>query len=758
MLHRFAAVIVRRRRFVLVFAFLAVVASFAYGGNVASKLSTGGFTDPSASSSRAGAILDSQFHTGDPNLVLLVTARTGTVDSPAVAAEGKALTAQLAAEAGTDGVASYWSLGDVAPLRSANGHQALIFARVTGNDDQVNTRVHQLEPGLVGVHGAVDVAATGRAAVYRQLGDTVTHDLGKAEGIAIPITLVLLVFVFGSVIAASLPLAVGILAIGGTFAALTALQSVTNVSIFSLNLTTALGLGLAIDYSLFIVNRFRDELRAGFAPDQAVVRTVETAGRTVLFSAATVGISLAALLVFPLYFLRSFAYAGIAVVLIAATGAVIVLPALLASLGHRVNSLDARRGILHLFHREPHVAEIGEGFWHRLAMAVMRRPVMIATPVVIVLLLLGAPFLGINFSNPDARVLPPSASTRAASDAVQANFKSGETNAFAIVAAKGNHPTDISAYAAHVSTLSGVARVDALTGSYINGRRVAAPTPAVSQRFANPTGTWLSVVPVATLQPESSAGEHRIKQIRALPAPWPVLVDGASAQLIDGKAAIFSKLPLALGLIALVTFITLFLMFGSVLVPLKALLLNVLSLSATFGAMVWVFQEGHGAGLLHFTPTGSLSTTMPILMFCIAFGLSMDYEVFLLSRIKEEHDHGASTTDSVARGLERTGRIVTSAAILLAVVFLSFATSSVAFIKLFGVGLTLAVLMDATLIRGILVPAFMRLMGDANWWAPKPLRAIYNRIGISESGNDFLDLELPKPAPDPVPTSRLPQS
>jgi putative drug exporter of the RND superfamily len=751
MLHRFAQAVVRRRRVLLVFAFVAVLASFAYGGNVASKLSTGGFTDPSASSSRAAAILDSQFHTGDPNLVLLVTARTGNVDSAAVAAEGKALTAQLAADVGTDGVASYWSLGDVAPLRSANGHQALIFARLTGSDDQVNVRVHQLEPGLVGVHGPVEVAATGQAAVFRQLGDTVTRDLGKADGIAIPITLVLLVFVFGSVIAASLPLAVGILAIGGTFAALTAIESMTNVSIFSLNLTTALGLGLAIDYSLFIVSRFRDELRAGLTPHEAVVRTVETAGRTVLFSAATVGISLAALLVFPLYFLRSFAYAGIAVVVIAASGAVIVLPALLAVLGHRVNSLDARRAILHRFHREPHTPEIGEGFWHRLATTVMRRPVPIATAVIVVLLILGSPFLGIKFSNPDARVLPPSASTRSASDAIQANFTSGETNAFAIVAPNGNRPTDVSAYAARVSTLSGVARVDALTGSYIDGRRVAAPTPAVSQRFANRTGTWLSVVPAATLQPESAAGEHLVKQIRALPAPWPVLVDGASAQLIDGKAAIFAKLPLALGIIALVTFVTLFLMFGSVLVPLKALLLNVLSLSATFGAMVWIFQEGHGAGLLHFTATGSLSTTMPILMFCIAFGLSMDYEVFLLSRIKEEHDHGASTTLSVARGLERTGRIVTSAAVLLAVVFLSFATSSVSFIKLFGIGLTLAVLMDATLIRGILVPAFMRLMGDANWWAPKPMRAIYERIGISESGDEpILDLDAPKPAREPV--------
>ncbi len=661
-LHRFASLVVRHHRAVLVGALLAVVASFAYGGNVATKLSDGGFTDPSSASSRADAILDSQFHTGDPNLVLLVTARSGTVDSPAVAAEGKALTAKLTGAAGVEGAASYWSLGDVAPLRSGDSRQALIFARLTGNDDQVNVRVKQLEPGLVGTRGPVEVAATGQAAVFRQLDDTVTRDLSKAESIAIPITLILLVFVFGSLIAASLPLAVGILSIGGTFAALTAIDSVTKVSVFSLNLVTALGLGLAIDYSLFIVNRYRDELRAGLTPDQAVVRTVETAGRTVLFSATTVGISLAALLVFPLYFLRSFAYAGIAVVVIAATGAVVVLPALLAALGLRVNSLDARKAILGLFGREPHVPEVGEGFWHRLATAVMRRPVPFATAGIVLLLVLGPPFLRVQFGDPDARVLPTSASTRAAATTIGANFKSGETNAFAIVAAERQPARrHLRLRRPHLGVAQ---RGPSRRPHRLLHRRAARRRshPRLSTRFANPTGTWLSVVPVTTLQPQSPAGEHLVKQIRATPAPWPVLVEGASATLIDANAAILAKVPLALGIIALVTFVTLFLMFGSVLIPLKALVLNVLSLTATFGAMVWIFQEGHGSGLLHFTATGTINTTMPILMFCIAFGLSMDYEVFLLSRIKEEHDHGASTTDSVARGLERTGRIVTTAA------------------------------------------------------------------------------------------------
>jgi RND superfamily putative drug exporter len=726
-LGRFAAAVVRHRRAVLASAVIALIAAFAYGGKVATRLNSGGFTDPSSASARADALLHEQFHTGRPNLVLLVTARSGTVNTPAVAKAGLQLTDQLDHATGVDNAASYWSLGSVSPLRSANRREALILARITGTDDQINARVHTLASTFEGTHGAVNVAVTGDAAVFRQISDTIGPDLARAEAIAVPITLALLIFVFGSILAASLPLAVGGMAVAGTFAVLTALTHVTKVSIFSLNLTTALSLGLAIDYSLFIVSRFREELRKGLLPDAAVVRTVETAGRTVLFSAATVAISLAALLIFPLYFLRSFAYAGIAVVTVASLGALIVLPALLATLGTRVDKWDVRRA----FGRTPHQPDVGEGFWHRLATAVMRRPLTIALTISALLVLLGAPFLGVHWGQPDDRALPASASTRVASDVLRTQFTSGESNALSVVAAHAHGDAAITAYAESLSTVPGVARVDALTGSFTNGALVA-PASQSSARFANRTGTWLSVVPVATLQPQSPAGEHLVHLIRAVPSPWPVLVTGTAAQLVDSKAAIFAKVPWALGIIALVTFVTLFLMFGSVLVPAKAVVLNLLSLTATFGAMVWVFQSGHGAGLLNFTPTGTLDTSMPILMFCIAFGLSMDYEVFLLSRIKEEHDHSADTVTSVARGLERTGRIVTTAAALLAIGFVALATSHVTFIKLFGIGLTLAVLMDATLIRGTLVPAVMRLAGDANWWAPAPLRHLYERIGVSE--------------------------
>ena len=353
-----------------------------------------------------------------------------------------------------------------------------------------------------------------------------------------------------------------------------------------------------------------------------------------------------------------------------------MLPALLAALGRRVDSLDVRKAILHRFGREVHRAEVGEGFWHRLATAVMRRPLPIAAAIIALLLVLGTPFLGVHFGQPDDRVLPASATTRAAADVLRTDFRSGETNALSVVAAHGGGGTRRSRRTRRRSRrVPDVARVDALTGSYADGALVAPATAATAGRFANPTGTWLSVVPVRRSSRSRPPASTSCTTSGPWPSPWPVLVTGSSAQLVDSKAAIFAKVPWALGIIALVTFVTLFLMFGSLLVPIKAVVLNLLSLTATFGAMVWVFQEGHGAGLLHFTATGTLDTTTPILMFCIAFGLSMDYEVFLLSRIKEEHDRGADTVTSVAVGLERTGRIVTAAAALLAIVFISFATS-----------------------------------------------------------------------------------
>jgi RND superfamily putative drug exporter len=719
-----ARFVVRRRTAVLFASLAFFLLAGALGGSVARSLTSGGFDDTGSESFRAQRLLERGFGTREPQLVLLLTTRSGTVDDPAVAARGTALTERVGSEAGVEQAQSYWTLGNAPPLAGDKGRQAMVLLALRGDDDQVRDTAKRISAAYTGRSGPFTIGVGGRAEVFRQVGAQIESDLTKAESIALPITLILLILVFGSVVAAGLPLGVGAISVVGTFLVLRLLASVTDVSIFALNLTTAMGLGLAIDYSLFIVSRYREETARGLEPHDAVVRTVETAGRTVAFSALTVAVSLAALLVFPLAFLRSFAYAGIAVALIAAAGAVFTLPALLAVLGRNVD-----RWVL--WHREP--KPVGEGMWHRVATTVMRRPLPIALGVTAVLLLLGAPFLRVVFALPDERVLPPEASARRVQTEIKRNFSSNETTTLSVVAPDvrdaAARDADTGAYAAALSGINGVARVDARTGSYVAGRLVF-PPGAAARRFVANDATWLSVVP--SVRAQSPAGEQLVHAVRDLHSPYPVVVGGQSAQLVDSKASLFGRMPLALGLIAVSTFVLLFLMFGSVLVPVKALAINVLSLTATFGAMVWVFQDGNLAGFLNFTPTGTLDTTTPILMFCIAFGLSMDYEVFLLSRIKEEHDRTGDNTASVALGLERTGRIVTAAALLISVVFLAFATSSITFIKLFGLGLALAVLMDAFVIRATLVPAFMRLAGEANWWAPGPMKRFYERFGISE--------------------------
>ncbi len=727
----FARFIVRRHRLVLLASLLVVFAAGAIGGSVAGKLSNGGFDDPTAQSTRAHDLIERTFGAGSPNLVLLVRAPGGSVDDPGAAAAGAALTAELEREPGISGVASYWSL-QAPPLKSRAGDQALVLARITGSEDDIRERIEDLSPRYTRPAGdapsAIEVAVTGEAEVFRQVGETIEKDLTRAETIALPITLLLLVLVFGGLVAAGLPLLIGAVTVIGTFLVLTVINGFTDVSIFALNLTTAMGLGLAIDYALFIVSRYREELDAGWPVPDAIVRSVRTAGRTVVFSAATVAISLASLLVFRQAFLRSFAYAGIAVAAIAAIASVVVLPAVLALLGTRINSLR-------IGPRRRCTATVSEnGFWHRSAMAVMKRPGRIAAAGIAALMLLGVPFLHINLGLSDHRVLPGGASARAALDQIAEEFDSRENGAAEIYVASFDQADQtklatLGEYAARLSLVDGVARVDALTGSYLGGKQIAPPND-VSQRFAGTEATWLSVVP--SVEPVSARGEQFIKAVRSIDSPFDVLVGGPSAQLVDSKESLLSRLPWAAAIIAIVTFVLLFLMFGGILVPIKAVLLNLLSLTATFGAMVWIFQDGHLSGFLDFTPTGTIDATTPVLMFCIAFGLSMDYEVFLLSRIKEEHDRHGDNTRAVAVGLEKTGRIVTAAALLIAIVFIAFATSGVSFIKLFGLGLALAVLMDAFVIRSTLVPAFMRLAGEANWWAPAPLRKLHQRIGLSE--------------------------
>ena len=724
-MQRVAQFVVKRRVLVLVLAVVGMIVAGAIGGGVASRLSNGGFDDPEAESVLAAQVLADEFGVAPADIVMIATA-PGSVDDDAAAAAGVALGAALEAEEHVTSVSSYWTLGSPAPLRSIDGTRALIFATVEGTQSELLEYSGELADNYRGEFQGLEVAVGGEGPLFAEVNETVEADLLTAESIAFPITLVLLILVFGSVVSALLPLGVGVFAIVGTFLVLDLLARITEVSIFSLNLTTALGLGLAIDYALFVVSRFREELAAGHDTGEAVQRTVLSAGRTVLFSAGTVMVSLAAMLVFPLAFLRSFGYAGIAVVALAALGAVVVLPALLAVLGPRVEKLRVRRLR----------TNTTTGAWHRVAMTVMKRPIPIATAAIALLVFLGLPFLGVQFGQADDRVLPPDSEARVVGDLLRSEFSGFDSSPIDVVALELSDPVLIDGFAAQLSTLDGVARVDALTGTYVGGTAVVPPGPA-SLRFASPAGTYLQVIPA--VDPGSAEAEAIVGEIRQMDAPVSVALTGPTASLVDSKEAIFSDLPLALAIIGVVTFVVLFLMFGSVLVPAKAVVLNLLSLSATFGSMVWIFQDGHLSNLLGFTATGHLDLTMPILMFAIAFGLSMDYEVFLLSRIKEEYDRTGDNVGSVAAGLERTGRVVTSAAVLIAVVMIAFAVSGVTFMKMFGIGMTLAVLVDAFVVRATLVPAFMRLAGRANWWAPRFLRRIHDRFGFSEGGSPSLN-------------------
>jgi len=682
MFARIGHLTVRRRRLVLALTILFVLGAGAAGSALFGRLGDGGLTDPGAESSRAAAFLAA---TGmpAPELALLVEAGAG-VDDPGAAAAGRDLTAAVAAEPGVRSAVSYWSAGGEPALRATDGRSALL---VVDADEAVAARVAE---AYAGRSGPLTVRVGGAYAIDTAIGEQLERDLIRAEAIAVPATLLLLLLVFRGLVAAALPLAVAAVAIAGAMLALAGVAQLTDVSVYSINLMTGLGFGLAIDYSLFILTRFREELAAGRETGDAVVRTVATAGRSVAFSALTVAVSLSALLVFPLSFLRSFAYAGAAVVLAAAAASLLTLPALLAVLGPRVGAA-----------RRPRTSNL----WERLARAVMRRPVPVAAGAVIVLLALGSPFLRVDPGLPSYQALPPSSEARQVAELLDGGFAGDRTGEFAVVLPGGHDSAAVERFAGRVRAVGGVAEVSVRE---------------------SPAGSWLSVVP--SVVPRSPDGERMVRDIRAIDTPFGYAVGGDAAELVDAKAAIAGRLPLALAIIALTTAVLLFAAFGSLLVPVKAILLNLLSLTATFGAMVWIFQEGHLSGPLGFTATGQLDVTMPILMFCVAFGLSMDYEVFLLSRIKEEYDRTGDNAGAIATGLGRTGGLITAAALLLAISFAAFGVSGMSFLKLMGIGLALAVLMDATVIRGLLVPAFMRLAGDANWWAPAPLRRLRRSV------------------------------
>jgi RND superfamily putative drug exporter len=707
---RFAAA---HARTVLVITALVVVAAGALGFTAFSKLqSDGGFQDPGAESSKAQELVDREFG-GENDVVVLMSPVSGTVDDPANQRAAAELSDRLATDPGLTDVVSY-ATTQAPPLRSADGRHALAVAKVTDTGD-----VEQLRETYGTDTGPLRVRIGGPEAVGLDIGDQVGSDLALAEAIAVPIILVLLVIVFGSVIAALLPLAIGAIAVFGTFALLAILGSITDVSVFAINLTTALGLGLAIDYALLMVSRFREELAAGHDTPEAVVRTVETAGRTIVFSALTVAVALGALVVFPLYFLRSFAYAGIGVVVIAMLSAIVVLPALLAVLGERVNSLR-----LPWVKRTPSSAS---AVWAKIASFALRRPVLAGAPVVLVLVTAAIPLFGVQFGTPDDRVLTTSAETRGVGDVLRAEFPGDEAKALHLVTAHPAGTTRVGDYALELSRLPGVDSVTASVGTFVDGRGTGPGNPALAsedrvQRLTVQTSH----------DPRSPEAQDLVASVRATPAhDMDVLVGGASARLVDSKDAIGGGLPWAAGLIAVSTFLLLFLFSGSVLQPLRALLFNVLGLSATIGVMVLIFQDGWLSSWLGFTPL-PLDMSMLVLLFCIVFGLSMDYEVFVLSRIKETHEQGADLREAVTGGLSRTGRLVSMAAVLLAVSLLAFGTSGVSFIQMFGIGSGLAILIDATLIRGVLVPVGMRVLGRAAWWSPPFLRQVHERVGLRE--------------------------
>jgi RND superfamily putative drug exporter len=720
MLHRYGEFVARRARVLLAIAAVALIAAGVFGGGAFGKLKNGGFADPAAQSTRAQQEIDQRFG-GETNLVLLVSARSGTVDSPSVASAGRDLASRLSGEPTVTGVFSYWTTG-VPSLKSTDGTEAIVLGHVTGDESQFTARAKDLVDRYARDGTDITVRAGGQAGTYGDVNTQVTTSLAIAEAIAVPLTLVLLILAFGSVVSALLPLAIGGVAIMGTFAELALLGSVTDVSIFAINLTTALGLGLGIDYALFMVSRFREQLAAGDEVSEAVARTVATAGRTIVFSAATVAAALAALLVFPQYFLRSFAYAGIGVVAIAALGAMVVAPALLAVLGRRVNA-----GRLPWMRREPGSAS---AWWGRLAGLVMRRPVLTALPVIAVLLFAASPLLNITFGTPDSGVLPKSATSRLVSDTLVSDFPGNASSPIDVVTTGAVAPGPLRDYAATLSQLPHVVRVESSAGTFVHGQ--AGPANPRDAALGRPDGQRLTVV--SDLVTKSSAAQDLVRSVRDVTAPAGVgvLVGGVDAQLIDTTHSIGHQLPLAIGLIVVTTVLVLFLFTGGVLQPVRALLLNALSLSATLGVLTWIFQDGHLASLLGFTAR-PMDTSMTVLLFCIAFGLSMDYEVFLISRIKELHDKGATPEVAVTHGLARTGRIVSTAAGLLAVTFFAFGTSSVSFLQLFGIGSGLAILIDATLVRGVLVPVAMRVLGGAAWWSPRGLRWASRRLVLADA-------------------------
>ncbi|MEU8529345.1 MMPL family transporter [Streptomyces sp. NPDC048629] len=698
-LARLGALAVRRSRAVLLTALLLFLGLGAYGAGAQADLDLARWDAPGTESVEAARMLREDFGTGNPNLALLVTARRGDVDAPAADRAARALVAEVAALPHVTDTHAYWD--DRSPaLRSEDGRRGLILARLEGTATATRAQLAALSPLLTRTTPELTVRVGGQEEISRQVGEQARTDFLTAEALVLPAVVLLLILVYRRTAAALITVGTGLLAVVGTLAGLRLLAQFTQVSTFAANIALVLGIGLGIDYSLFVITRYREERIAGHAQPEAVVRATAAAGRTVIFSGVTVAVSLSALLVFPFFFLSSFAYAGILVVLTAVGGAVLVLPAALARWGHRM---------------ERATPPAASGLWHRIVLRALRRPALSGAAVLGVLLLAASPVLGLRFGLPDERTLPDGASSRTVSETVHREFAAEPTDTVQVVVPAPVDRRAVAAYAAELARVPGVFRVE-------------------PPEYGKSGAALLAVVPTQeAMYGDVPAFVERIRTTDGPPGSPDVLVGGYPAETTDFRTTLLDRLPLVVILILASTFVILFLLTGSVLLPAKATVLNLLSLSVMFGCLVYVFQDGHFATVLGFTPTGSIEPSIPVLMFCVVYGLSMDYEVFLLARIKEEYERTGDTERAVVTGIRRSAPLITAAAGILALSFAAYATGGVVFLKELGVGTALAVLVDATLIRVVLLPVTMRLAGRANWWAPGPLRRAHRRFGLSET-------------------------
>jgi uncharacterized membrane protein YdfJ with MMPL/SSD domain len=707
MLARLAAFQYANGRRVVFAAIVAAAIAGAFGFGVAKHMSPYGADDPATQSVQATHRFE---HAAgrqiDAGVVALV--RPGEVRSSAAKARVGRVAAQLRAQPDVARVVSYYDAHDPAMV-SRDGRSTYVLGYFKPVSDKAQEDVaKQIEKRFSGQR---DVKLGGEAIANAQVNSQVGNDLAHAELLAFPFIFLLSLLFFRSVVAALLPPLLGGLAIVATFFALRVVASFADMSVFALNLVTGLGLGLAIDYSLFMVSRYREEAAAEGFGVAALRRTLQTSGRTIIFSSLTIAAAIASLAIFPQRFLYSMGIGGALVALLAASLALVVLPALLTVLGPRVNAL-APRWLARAADRETRPDE--RGAWYRLSRFVMRRPAPIAIASAALLIALGTPFAGVKFIDADASVLPASASSRQVDDILNRQFLPNRTAPLEVVVGAPAGSPQVRALAARIRTLPNVSAV--------------AP--------AQPAGAGTSLLAVAPVHgPLTTTTRQLVKKVRAIDEPFSVGVAGQTASFVDLEHSLGSHLPAVLGVVVAATLIVLFLLTGSVVLPVKAVLMNALNLSAVFGMLVLIFQDGNLEGLLGYHSTGALDATQPILLFAVAFGLSTDYGVFLLSRIKEARDTGAPNSEAVAIGLERTGRIVTAAALLFAVAIGAFATSKIGFIKELGIGNALAVLIDASIVRALLVPSLMGLLGSANWWAPRPLRRVYQRFGWRDYGS-----------------------